>query len=278
MSGKKRAAIYARVSTDEQATKGYSIPDQLRRLRLYCEDNDLEIAGEYVDDGFSGRNTKRPAYRNMMSPQERSNWDIIVVLKMDRIHRNSRHFMEMMDDLGKKGQGFNSVMDKINSTNAMGRFVMDIMQRIAQLESEQIGERTKLGMTQKAKKNDGIMGFTPPFGYRIADGALVMDTEESVIVKDIFEKYLSGSTLDDIAADLNNSFTYTRKRNTWNKFNLRNIMHNPVYAGYTRWDDILQKHGGGNVISVEEYNEVQLLMASKVRDPKKRNPKLLPAS
>lgn len=278
MSEKKRAAVYARVSTEEQAVKGYSIPDQLRKLRLYCEDNGLEIADEYVDDGYTGRNTKRPAYKLMMSKSERSKWDVLVVLKMDRIHRNSRNFMEMMDDLAKKDQGFYSVMDKINTTTAMGRFVMDIMQRIAQLESEQIGERTKMGMLQKAKKNDGIMGFTPPFGYRLEDGKLAMDEQESAIVRGIFDSYLSGSTLDDIAADLNNSYTYTRKRNSWNKFNLRNILHNPVYAGYSRWDDILMEHNAGCVVSVEEYNEAQLLMASKVRDPKKRNPVLLGAS
>lgn len=271
-----RAAIYARVSTEDQAVRGYSIPDQLMKLRLYCKNRDMEIVEEYVDDGYSGRNvSRRPAYRKMMSRDEMYRWDVVVVLKMDRIHRNAKNFMEMMDQLRKHDKDFLSVMDQINTSNAMGRFVMDTMQRIAQLESEQIGERTKMGMRQKALKDDGIMGFSPPFGYGIDDGKLIVNDEELPIVRNIFEMYMSGMTLDDIADNLNDNSVTTRRMNVWNKFNLRNILHNPVYAGYMRWDDLLRKHDAGNAVSVDEYNDVQLMMASKVRDPRKRNPVLI---
>lgn len=247
----------------------------MRRLRAYCESRDLKVVCEYVDDGYSGRNTKRPAYKLMMSEPERRKWDIVMVLKMDRIHRNTREFMEMMDNLNRHGQNFYSVMDNVNTANAMGRFVMDTIQRIAQLESEQIGERTKMGMRQKAEMNDGIMGFTPPFGYDYSDGLLRMKDDESVIVRGIFDSYLSGKTLDDIAVGLNNSYSFTRKRNRWNKFNLRNILHNPIYAGYMRWEDVLIKHTAERIVTVSEFNEVQRMMAAKVRDPNKRNPMYL---
>lgn len=270
-----RVAIYARVSTDEQALKGFSIPDQLMKLRAFCRSKDLKIAGEYIDDGYTGRNTNRPAYKHLLSKEERSKWDILLVLKLDRVHRNAREFMAMMDDLRKHDQDFRSVMDNIDTSNAMGRFVMDTMQRIAQLESEQIGERTKLAMRQKASSNDGIMGFNAPFGYSIEDGGLIANENESTVARKIFDCYLSGMTMDDIAADLNNSLTFTRNRNRWNKFNLRNILHNPVYAGYMRWEDILIKHDAKTVVSVDEFNRVQELMASKVRDPNKRNPVLI---
>ena len=98
---------------------------------------------------------------------------------------------------------------------------------------------------------------------------------ESVVTREIFDDYLSGMTMDDIAADLNNSYRFTRKRNRWNKFNLRNILHNPVYAGYMRWEDLLIRHDAGNIVSIDEFNEVQRMMASKVRDPNKRNPVFL---
>ena len=77
---------------------------------------------------------------------------------MDRIHRNSKNFTQMMDDLNGWKKQFNSMQEKFDTTSAMGRFVMDIIQRIAQLESEQIGERVKVGMTQKAKKGSGYLG------------------------------------------------------------------------------------------------------------------------
>src|SRR3989304_10186007 len=98
--------------------------------------------------------------------EERDLWDTILVIKMDRIHRNSRNFMEMMDDLRRWGKNFASATESLDTSTAMGRFVMDIIQRIAQLESEQIGERVDMGMGQKAKKGGGGLGAPPPYGYR----------------------------------------------------------------------------------------------------------------
>ncbi len=128
-----RAAIYARVSTEDQAREGFSIAAQLKRLTSYCKAREWRVAGEYVDDGFSGRDTRRPQYQRMMS--EKDQWDVLVVLKMDRIHRNSQNFTRMMDELTSWGKQFNSMQESFDTTTAIGRFVMDIIQRIAQLES-----------------------------------------------------------------------------------------------------------------------------------------------
>lgn len=275
MSDRIRAALYARVSTEEQANQGYSLAAQLQMLRDFCEVFEMDIAGEYVDDGYSGTNTRRPAYRRMFSPDERQRWDALVIIKMDRIHRNSKNFMLMIEDLSKNGQSFFSTTERIDTTTAVGRFAMDVIQRIAQLESEQIGERTKFGMIQKAEQKDGIMGFQPPYGYSIADGELISIPEEQIIVKRIFGSYLENSTLDEIASELNSSFIRTRNGNQWNKYNLRNILHNPVYAGYMHWEEHLIGHHADCPVSVDEYNQVQRLMASKTRGAKKNLPILL---
>ena len=97
-----RVALYTRVSTEDQAKEGFSLDAQLDRLHKYAEAQGWTVAGEYVDEGHSGRTTKRPAYQRMMDERER--WDTILVLKMDRIHRNSRNFMGMMDQLTKEEQ------------------------------------------------------------------------------------------------------------------------------------------------------------------------------
>ncbi len=275
MSDRIRAALYARVSTEEQADQGYSLAAQLQMLRDFCEVFEMDIAGEYVDDGYSGTNTRRPAYRRMFSPDERQRWDALVVIKMDRIHRNSKNFMLMIEDLSKNGQSFFSTTERIDTTTAVGRFAMDVIQRIAQLESEQIGERTKFGMIQKAEQKDGIMGFQPPYGYSIADGELISIPEEQIVVKRIFGSYLENSTLDEIASELNSSFIRTRNGNQWNKYNLRNILHNPVYAGYMHWEEHLIGHHADCPVSVDEYNQIQRLMASKTRGAKKNLPILL---
>ena len=211
----------------------------------------------------------------MFSPDERQRWDALVVIKMDRIHRNSKNFMLMIEDLSKNGQSFFSTTERIDTTTAVGRFAMDVIQRIAQLESEQIGERTKFGMIQKAEQKDGIMGFQPPYGYSIADGELISIPEEQIVVKRIFGSYLENSTLDEIASELNSSFIRTRNGNQWNKYNLRNILHNPVYAGYMHWEEHLIGHHADCPVSIDEYNQVQRLMASKTRGSKKNLPILL---
>ncbi len=275
-----RAALYARVSTDDQAIEGFSLDAQIKRLQAYCRIRGWEVAGEYRDEGFSGRNTRRPEYDRMM--RESDSWDVLLVLKMDRIHRNSRNFMNMMEVLGRHGKMFVSQSEALDTTNALGRFVVDMIQRLAQLESEQIGERTYMGMREKAEtlgdseSGKRTMGFTPPFGYSLCEGQLIVDEDELPVVGRMFREYEEGGSIDMIAWNLNKEGITTRRGNAWNKRNISTILHNPVYAGYMRWDDILIRHKAETVLSAEEFNSVQNLMASRVRDPSKRNVKLIP--
>ncbi len=275
-----RAAIYVRVSTEEQAAEGYSIEAQKEMLSDWCIVEGWDIAGIYEDDGYSGRNDKRPAYRRMLSEME--TWDILLVIKMDRIHRNSRNFMAMMDLLDKNGKMFVSSSENLDTSNALGRFVVDMIQRLAQLESEQIGERTHMGMREKAETLETVktgkrtMGFTPPFGYTLEEGALIADPDEIDTVRRMFSEYMEGDSMDDIAYRLNRDGILTRKGNPWNKRNMSTILHNPVYAGYMRWEDLLIRHTGEPVLTPVEFNEIQERMASKTRDPSKRNVRLLP--
>ena len=260
-----RIAAYARVSTEDQAD-GYSLGAQLDMLRSYAESQDWTIHEKYIDDGYTGRNTKRPEYSRMISEIEK--WDAIAVIKMDRIHRNSRNFMSMMDFLEKHGKKFVSSTESLDTSTALGRFVVDMIQRIAQLESEQIGERTYMGMREKAETSDGVMGFTPPFGYTLSKGELISVDEEMDIVKEIFRWYLSGITMDGICSTLNRRRILTRRCNPWNKYNMRNILHNPVYMGYMRWDGLSIQHNAEKAVSKEEFHEVQRIMASRTRSVK----------
>ena len=98
-----KVAIYVRVSTVEQSREGYSLDAQLGRLRDYSRAREWEITREYVEDGYTGRDVRRPAYQEMMDNQDE--WDMILVTKMDRAHRNLRNFMAMMDDLREWDKG-----------------------------------------------------------------------------------------------------------------------------------------------------------------------------
>lgn len=258
-----RAALYARVSTEDQAKEGFSIPAQLKRLKAYCKARNWQAISEYVDEGFSGRDIRRPAYHRMM--QEKDQWDVLVVLKMDRIHRNSRNFAQMMDSLNACQKEFNSMQEAFDTTTAIGRFVMDTIQRIAQLESEQIGERVKVGMQQKAKKATGYLGFGQPFGYLYQDHSLSVIESEAEVVQTIHSLYLSGLSMQDIANDLDANNVNSKRGTGWSKEAISNILHNPLYCGYVRWDGILRKGHHIPIISIDTYNSVQAMMQIRAR-------------
>ena len=239
------------MSTEDQAVDGFSLDAQMKKLEAYCMAEGYEVAGRYVDDGYSGRKTNRPEYQRMLA--EIDSWDVIVVLKMDRIHRNSVNFTQMMDLLRKKNKEFASVYDQFDTVNAMGRFVMDIMQRIAQLESEQIGERVKLAMKFKADSGSGGLGGANPYGYKYRNGSLEIIEDEAHIVRAIFNMYLNGSSLQDICDHLNGAGITSKKGVGWSRQTVSNILHNPVYIGDRRWDKETLKVKAEPIISRDKF-------------------------
>ncbi|MCK5617685.1 recombinase family protein, partial [Candidatus Pacearchaeota archaeon] len=110
----KRAVIYTRVSTEDQAKEGFSLDAQKDRLRSYCKAKSWEVVNEFIDDGYSGRDVNRPAYQKMLA--EREGWDVLVVMKMDRIHRNSKNFTVMMDRLKQWDKEFTSMQESFDTT------------------------------------------------------------------------------------------------------------------------------------------------------------------
>ncbi len=258
-----RAALYARVSTEDQAKEGFSIPAQLKRLNAYCKARGWQPSKEYVDDGYSGRSVKRPAYELMM--QEKDSWDVLVVLKMDRIHRNSRNFAQMMDDLENWKKEFNSMQEAFDTTTAIGRFVMDTIQRIAQLESEQIGERVKMGMTQKAKKGAGYLGFGHPYGYHYSGKKLTVVEAEADAVRLMFRLYSEGLSLQEIADRLDSEGVKPKKGAGWSKGSVSSILTNPLYVGMVSWDGILRPAAHPPIVSAQAYDSVQAMMIERTR-------------
>ncbi len=246
-----RAALYTRVSTEDQAKEGYSLDAQIKRLEAYCRSRGWTVTDNYRDEGFSGRNTDRPEYQRMM--KESDSWDVLLVLKMDRIHRNSVNFTLMMDDLRSKGKEFTSMQEKFDTTTAMGRFVMDIVQRIAQLESEQIGERVKIGMERKARFGTGHLGSGHPYGYFYEDGMLKIDKDEAEVVKDIYLLYRRGMSMQKISDKLNSSNIAAKKGGKWNRQSVCKILHNPLYAGYLKWDDFIRPGEHDPIIDCADF-------------------------
>lgn len=252
-----RVAIYTRVSTEDQAKEGFSLDAQLDKLRSYCKARDWVMGGEYIDDGHSGRTIKRPAYIRMMDEMDK--WDALLVIKMDRIHRNSKNFMLMMEHLKKEEKEFVSMTESLDTSTAMGRFVMDIIQRIAQLESEQIGERVYVGMEQKARTNGGVLGFNIPYGYDYVDGKLLVNEDEAKQVKNIFQMYLNGLSMKKIADILNSKSIPTKQNKIWGSQTVSMILKNPLYCGFLHWEDYLNPGDHDPIVDRDTFNEIQEL-------------------
>ncbi|MGB1698152.1 MAG: recombinase family protein [Thermoplasmatota archaeon] len=251
-----RVALYTRVSTEDQAKEGFSLDAQIERLRMFAAAQGWVVAAEYIDEGHSGRTIKRPKYQQMM--EERDQWDTLLVMKMDRIHRNSRNFMAMMDLLTKEDKGFASVTESLDTSTAMGRFVMDIIQRIAQLESEQIGERVYVGMEQKAKTDGGSLGRPAPFGYAYGPkGRFVVVEDEKPWIQGIFGRFQRGQGKQAIANWLNGEGPKTRQNKHWTVWNVTTILTNPVYGGALHWEDQLQMGAHEPIIPPAIFDQVQ---------------------
>ncbi len=258
----KRVALYTRVSTEDQAKEGFSLDAQLERLRYYAKAQGWAVAGEYIDEGHSGRTTKRPQYTRMMA--EIDAWDTLLVLKMDRIHRNSRNFMAMMDHLRKKGREFASVTESLDTSTAMGRFVMDIIQRIAQLESDQIGERTFTGMEEKARQAGGSLGKPAPFGYVYGpDKVLQPVPAEAAVVAQLFQRFADGETKQQLARWLNAQGLTGRGKGgagngaAWTHKTVTNVLRNPTYAGALGWEGMLQPSQHPAIVAATLFDAVQ---------------------
>lgn len=249
-NGIKNVAIYTRVSTEDQATQGFSLDAQLEKLKAYCFSQDYTIQDVYVDDGYSGTNIKRPRYQKMFENIKK--WDGILVMKMDRIHRNRLNFIQMMNDLKKQDKEFVSMSETLNTSTAMGCFVMGIIQDIAELESKQTGERTYIGMKEKAKQR-GYTGHRACVGFEAVKtdvigkagkllSKLVPIPKDLAIVKEIYELYNEGLSMTDLAQRFKDVRVQTTKGTKPIVLStIQYILKNPLYAGYYKWHDVIKK-------------------------------------
>ncbi|MEK4826684.1 recombinase family protein [Niallia sp. FSL W8-0951] len=147
----KRVAIYCRVSTEEQATEGYSISAQLQTLRQYTQLYGWEIAEEYVDEGISGKNISgRPAMQKLISDVEKDKFQAVLVWKISRLSRNMLDTLTLLDKFEDYGVKFISYSENFDTGSPIGRLVVQLMASIAEMERNTLAENVKLGMKQRA--------------------------------------------------------------------------------------------------------------------------------
>src|SRR5712691_2329379 len=137
-----RAALYARVSTLEQEPE-----NQLQELRRYLDARDW-TAAEYVDRGVSGARDRRPALDDLLRDARRRRFDVLVCWRLDRLGRNLKHLITLLDELQALGVAFVSLAEGIDATTPAGKLQMHILGAIAEFERERIRERVLAGLAR----------------------------------------------------------------------------------------------------------------------------------
>jgi DNA invertase Pin-like site-specific DNA recombinase len=147
-----RIAIYARVSTTDQNTDM-----QTSALTDYCKRMNYEVAGQYVDSGYSGKDNARPAFERLLADMRSGRIDCIICYKLDRVGRSLRHLLQLFEEFTNRKIGFISLSQNINTTTPEGRMFLQMLMVLAQYERELIVQRTKDGL-QRAIKQGKTLG------------------------------------------------------------------------------------------------------------------------
>lgn len=160
----KQVVIYARVSTDRQSTES-----QLNTLREYTEKREWKVFKEYIDAGFTGSDTKRPAFNEMVADAKRRAFDVLLVYKLDRLSRSLKDLITTLDDLQSLGIDFVSYDNGLDTTTPTGRLIFHVVGSVAEFEREIIKERVRAGL-ENAKRKGKRLG-RPPVSSRLVDEA-----------------------------------------------------------------------------------------------------------
>ena len=224
---------YCRVSSDEQAAHGISIQAQRDILNGYAAMSQSEIK-IFEDAGYSGKNTQRPALRQLLAELPAGGVSAVVVWKLDRLSRSLRDTLTMIEDIFQPaGVSLVSVTESIDTSTPSGRMMLNLLASFAQLEREQDSDRVV--MSHKHLAHDcQYLGGHVPLGYRIDENKhFQLDPVRAAIVRRVFDLYLARVGYAAILGYLNSPeiFPLTGKNKIYTKQSLYFMLRNEIYNG-----------------------------------------------
>lgn len=238
-----KIAIYSRKS--KYTGKGDSIGNQIQMCKDYIDTHYKNKKVEYIiyeDEGFSGGNTNRPRFQELLVDIKKEKFDILICYRLDRISRNVSDFSSTLDELQGYGVDFISIKEQFDTTSPMGRAMIYIASVFAQLERETIAERVKDNMVELAKAGKWSGGRTP-LGYDSESSSyiddegnerklvkLVQNKEELKLVKLIYDTYLKEGSLHKTEVYFSMNNIKSNKGVLLEKTSLKFILNNPIYA------------------------------------------------
>ena len=257
-------ALYSRVSTKEQV-EGYSIGEQIDKMKAYCKAKGYKLYEIYTDAGFSGGNIERPALEKLIADVKTKNIEAVIVYKLDRLSRSQKDTLNLIEDIFLANScDFISISENFDTTSPFGRAMIGILSVFAQLEREQIRERMALGMEGRAKEGYFHGGGYAPFGYDYIDGNLIVNEFEAEAVRLAFKYCLEGVSLSQISKNLNGK-GYLKKDSLWDATKVKRALKNSIYIGNVKFNGKEHKGRHEPLISEETFNQVQLLLVTKYK-------------
>lgn len=238
----KKAAIYSRKSIF--TGKGESIENQIEMckdyyLRHYGSDVDFII---YEDEGFSGGNTKRPKFQEMLSDIKLKKFDTLICYRLDRISRNVADFSSTLELLQDNNIDFISIKEQFDTSTPMGRAMVYISSVFAQLERETIAERVRDNMLQLAKTGRWL-GGQEPFGFKSEKITYIDENfnerslmklspvkDELEVVKLIFDKYLETNSITQVTNYLQDNLYKGKNGGDWGTTQVKKILSSAIYV------------------------------------------------
>ena len=264
------AVVYARFSSHNQQEQ--SIDGQLRVCGEYCEKLGYNIVNTYIDRAMTGTNDQRPAFQQMIKDSSKSQFDLVIVYKLDRFARNR------YDSAIYKKQLRNNGVKVISATEGIGEgneslILEAVLEAMAENYSRQLSQNVKRGLKESALNCNSTGGHIP-LGYKIVDKKLVIDEDTVFIPKFVFEEYAKGTSKRKIADELNNRGYRTRRGMLFciNSFN--NIISNKKYIGTYHYNGIEIENGCPAIIDKETFEICEKRKKANKRTPGKHKAKV----
>lgn len=225
---KKLCGLYLRVSTEDQAREGFSLPEQKERLETFCKFKGYEIVDYYEDAGISAKTGNyRPEFERLKKDIKSKRINTIIALKLDRITRSIFDWEKLMTFLDENDAYIDCANDEVNTTNANGKMVSRLLMSVSQNEIERTSERTKIGLAGAIKQ--GHLPSQAPLGYKHENKKLVIDYSTKDVVVRIFELYYNGNSYQTISNILNEE--QVLGKSNWRDSTITAILENEVYKG-----------------------------------------------
>jgi site-specific DNA recombinase len=279
-----RVAIYTRVSTDIQANREEgSLDTQEARIRssIAARFGAHEIVQVFREEGASGKNLDRPAMQRLLKAVKKGKVDLVMVTRIDRLSRSLLDFFEVYQLFEKHQVKFTSLREQFDTSSPVGRAMLKLMLVFAELEREQTAERTRIAMRARAER--GLWNGGPPMlGYDSAgSGRIVVNEEEAVLVRLIFDKYIELRSSVKLMHWLNEN-GYRQKRwtnrdgaisggKTWVTANIRTLLRHKVYLGLVTHSGEAFAGQHEPIVELETWEKVQRILDDNIQ--RKSTPK-----